>query len=74
LLENLGAIIVRTMLPTLDSIEAKLAQLLDKHQALATENLQLRQRLLALENANRSLSERLTVATERVESLIKRLS
>lgn len=61
------------MLEQLEALEAKMAQLLERYRMTREENVQLRQRVLAMENANRQLSERLTTATARVETLFDRL-
>lgn len=57
----------------LDALESKLAQVLERHQGMRGENLRLRQQLVTLENANKHLSERLTEARSRMESLLTRI-
>ena len=61
------------MLDELDSLEGKLAQLVTRYQATREENLRLRQQVLALEDANKQMSERLTEARTRVETLFNQL-
>jgi hypothetical protein len=61
------------MLEELDTLEAKLVQLLDRHKLLGEENMRLRQQVLAMENANKLLSDRLAEARSRMESLFNRL-
>lgn len=61
------------MLEQLDDLEGKLSLLLERWQALRQENLRLRQQVVALENDNKLLTERLVEATERVEALYNKL-
>ncbi len=61
------------MLEQLDTLEAKLQQLLERYRLVGEENLQLRQRVLAMEKANRQLSERLSAASTRIESLFEQI-
>lgn len=61
------------MLEQLDTLEAKLTQLMANHRALREESQHLRQRILAMENANRQLSDRLTAASRRMEALFEQL-
>lgn len=61
------------MLEELDSLEAKLAQLVTRYQTTREENLRLRQQVLALEDANKQMSERLSEARTRVETLFNQL-
>lgn len=61
------------MLEQLDDLEGKLSLLLERWQALRQENLRLRQQVVALENDNKLLTERLAEARERVESLYNQL-
>lgn len=65
--------LTRQMLDELDSLEGKLAQLVTRYQATREENLRLRQQVLALEDANKQMSERLTEARTRVETLFNQL-
>lgn len=62
-----------SMLEQLDTLEAKLQLLLDRYRLAREENLQLRQRVLAMEKANRQLSERLSAASTRMESLFEQI-
>jgi len=57
----------------LDALEAKLAQMLERYQAMRGENLKLRQQVVSLENANKRLGERLEEARGRMESLFNKL-
>ena len=57
----------------LDDLESKLAQLLERYQAMRGENLRLRQQVVSLENANKRLSDRLDEARGRMESLFNKL-
>ena len=57
----------------LDALEAKLAQILERHLAMRGENLKLRQQVVNLENANKRLNERLNEARGRMESLFNKL-
>jgi predicted nucleic acid-binding Zn-ribbon protein len=61
------------MLEQLDTLEAKLTQLMAHYRALREESQHLRQRILAMENANRQLSDRLTAASSRMEALFEQL-
>lgn len=61
------------MLEQLDDLEGKLSLLLERWQALRQENLRLRQQVVALENDNKLLTERLAEARERVENLYNKL-
>ncbi|MGQ9684696.1 MAG: hypothetical protein ACUVT2_00100 [Thiobacillaceae bacterium] len=61
------------MLEQLDDLEGKLSLLLERWQALRQENLRLRQQVVALENDNKLLTERLAEARERLENLYNQL-
>lgn len=61
------------MLEELDTLETKLVQLLDRHRLLREENLRLRQQVVAMENANKLLSDRLAEARGRMENLFNKL-
>ncbi len=61
------------MLEELDSLENKLAQLVARYQSTREENLRLRQQVLALEDANKQLTERVNEARSRVETLFNQL-
>ena len=61
------------MLEEFDSLETKLSQLIARYQAALEENMRLRQQVLAMESANKQLTERLTEARSRVETLFKQL-
>lgn len=53
----------------LDTLETKLAQLLERYQATRGENLRLRQQVVSLENSNKHLNERLDETSSRLEAL-----
>ncbi|MCP5278789.1 MAG: cell division protein ZapB [Thiobacillus sp.] len=57
----------------LDALESKIAQMLERYQAMRGENLKLRQQVVSLENANKRLSERLDEARGRMESLFNKM-
>jgi len=57
----------------LDALESRLAQMLERYQAMRGENLKLRQQVVSLENANKRLGERLDEARNRMESLYNKL-
>jgi biotin synthase-related radical SAM superfamily protein len=61
------------MLERLDTLEAKLAQLIERYQATHAENERLRQQAIALENANKLLGERLDEARERLQALYDKI-
>ncbi len=61
------------MLEKLDTLEAKLTQLLEHHQALRAENTRLRQEVVAAENANKILTDRLAEVRGRMENLFDKL-
>lgn len=57
------------MLERLDTLEAKLAQLVERYAAARDENARLRQELVAMENANKMLNDRVQAASARLETL-----
>ncbi len=61
------------MLEQLDDLEGKLSLLLERWQALRQENLRLRQQVVALENDNKLLTDRLAEARQRVQALYDKL-
>lgn len=61
------------MMEELDTLEAKLAQLLERYHALRSENLRLRQQVIGLENTNKALSDRVAEARDRMESLFNKI-
>jgi len=56
----------------LDALESKIAQILERYQGMREENVRLRQQLVAMENSNKQLTERLGEARTRIESLLTR--
>lgn len=61
------------MLEEMDTLETKLAQLLERYQAMRAENFRLRQQMVAMENANKLLTERLAEVRGRMENLFNKL-
>lgn len=57
----------------LKSLEQKLTQLLGFCQRLRQENHSLRQELVSEQNLSKHLSEKLTVAKDKLEQLIDRI-
>lgn len=57
------------MFEQLDTLETKLAQLVERYAAVRDENARLRQELVAMENANKLLNDRLGAASARLETL-----
>jgi len=57
----------------LDALEGKLALILERYRGMREENLRLRQQLVAMENSNKQLSDRLAEARSRVESLLNHI-
>lgn len=61
------------MLDQLEALEGKLALLLERYQAMRDENTRLRQQIVAMENSNKHLSERLNEARGRLETLFQKI-
>jgi len=61
------------MLEQLDTLETKLAQLLARYHTAREENVRLRQQVVAMENANKLLTDRLAEARERMETLFNKI-
>jgi cell division protein ZapB len=61
------------MEPELSSLEQKVAQLVQRLQALRAENRELRQQLAARTDENARLGEKLTAARTRIEALLKQI-
>ena len=57
----------------LTHLEEKLAQLVQRLQALRAENRDLRQQLAARTDENARLGEKLTAARTRIEALLKQI-
>lgn len=57
----------------LDTLEDKLTQLLERWQATREENLRLRQQMVAMENNNKLLSDRLAEVRARMEALYNKV-
>jgi cell division protein ZapB len=61
------------MEPELSSLEQKLAQLVQRLQALRAENRELRKQLAARTDENARLGEKLVAARTRIEALLKQI-
>lgn len=61
------------MLPELDQLDERIAQLTHLCAALRSENAALRARVAGLEGDNRRLGERMDAASGRIASLLERL-
>lgn len=57
----------------LDTLESKLAQLLERYQSMREETLKLRQQVVSLESNNKLLSDRLAEARSRMEALLNKI-
>lgn len=57
----------------LDTLESKLAQMLERYQTMREENLKLRQQVVALESSNKLLADRLEEARGRMETLMNKI-
>ena len=59
--------------PELDILEAKLAQLVQRLEALREENREVRQQLAMRTDENSRLAEKLGAAKTRIEALLKQI-
>jgi cell division protein ZapB len=59
--------------PELDALEAKLAQLVERLEALREENRDLRQQIASRTDENARLGEKLSAAKTRIEALLKQI-
>ena len=59
--------------PELDVLEAKLAQLVQRLEALREENREVRQQLATRTDENARLAEKLGTAKSRIEALLKQI-
>lgn len=57
----------------LDTLETKLAQMIERYQSMREETLRLRQQVVALESSNKGLADRLEEARTRMETLLNRI-
>jgi predicted nucleic acid-binding Zn-ribbon protein len=57
----------------LDTLESKLAQMLERYQAMREETLKLRQQVVTLESNNKLLFDRLAEARSRMEALLNKI-
>ena len=59
--------------PELDALEEKLAQLVQRLEALRAENRELRQQVATRTDENSRLGEKLAAAKTRIEALLKQI-
>ena len=59
--------------PELDALEEKLAQLVQRLEALRGENRELRQQVATRTDENSRLGEKLAAAKTRIEALLKQI-
>jgi cell division protein ZapB len=59
--------------PELDALEGKLAQLVQRLEALREENRELRQQVASRTDENSRLGEKLAAAKTRIEALLKQI-
>ena len=59
--------------PELDALEEKLAQLVQRLEALRAENRELRQQVASRTDENSRLGEKLAAAKTRIEALLKQI-
>lgn len=57
----------------LDTLETKLAQMVERYQNMREETLKLRQQVVALESGNKILTDRLEEARARMETLLNKI-
>lgn len=57
----------------LDTLESKLAQMLERYHNMREETLKLRQQVVALESNNKILADRLEDARTRMETLFNKI-
>ncbi len=57
----------------LDTLESKLAQMIERYQNMREETLRLRQQVVTLESANKLLAERFETARGRMETLLNKI-
>lgn len=57
----------------LDTLETKLAQMIERYQSMREETLRLRQQVVALESSNKGLADRLEEVRTRMETLLNRI-
>lgn len=63
----------RTMDAALDALAEKIQQTADLAKRLRAENIDLRQRIVALETEKKRLAEKVDTTAQRLETLIKQL-
>ncbi len=57
----------------LQALEDRIRQAAELAKRLRAENVDLRQRIAALEHANRRLVEKVDIAAQKIEALVKRI-
>lgn len=57
----------------LDTLESKLALMLERYHAMCDETLKLRQKIVTLESNNKHLSDKLEQARVRAEALLDKI-
>jgi hypothetical protein len=57
----------------LDTLESKLAQMLERYHNMREETLKLRQQVVTLESSNKILADRLEEARTRMETLFNKI-
>lgn len=61
------------MIAELDTLEAKIRLVAERYEILRTDNLSLRQQLLAVQQENKQLHQRLESAKTRVQTLLDQI-
>lgn len=61
------------MIAELDTLEAKIRLVAERSEMLRTDNLSLRQQLLAVQQENKQLHQRLDAAKTRVQTLLDQI-
>lgn len=61
------------MIAELDTLEAKIRLVAERYEILRSDNLSLRQQLLAVQQENKQLHQRLNTAKDRVQALLDQI-
>ena len=61
------------MIAELDTLEAKIRLVAERYEILRSDNLSLRQQLLAVQQENKQLHQRLNTAKDRVQTLLDQI-
>ena len=61
------------MIAELDTLEAKIRLVAERYEILRSDNLSLRQQLLAVQQENKQLHQRLNTAKDRVQGLLDQI-